>query len=311
MPHRAVSCDVSAIRIEPAQATAPVLQVTHPDEFAQRAMMVQRRNQLYVKLQKLLALLTPGDPKKILFSVKPDWAEYIQLGFKHLPHQIDFGPVTEDSFKRYDIVVPLGLDALDAARRYSHGLRPALPLPSEEVVRLCNDKYELNQALIDTGFRRYIPEMRQGLGLAFPYILKKRIGYWGTDCYIIRDDNDEQLHRHLITDPKFFCQELIQGSAEFATHILFVNGRLVKALNIKYEFAGLAPIKGQNEALLQVVQRCPHLDLFARMLRTIKFDGLCCVNYKVAGRQPSLLEINPRFGGSLGPYFFAFVRNLR
>ncbi len=245
-----------------------------------------------------------------MFSGKPDWIDEIRRGFSRLPHEVEFGFITADSFLRYDIVVPLSLSALEEARRYSPLKQNALPLPNAESVRLCDDKFEFNQALIKTGFGQYIPRMAQGQALTPPYILKKRNGSWGNDCYIIRNHDDEEARLDRITDPGYFCQELIPGSAEFATHILLVDGRIVKALNIKYQFASDMPIKGQNVALFQVVHRCPYLDLFARILRTIQFQGLCCVNYKVAEGKPFLMEINPRFGGSLAPYFFSFIRHL-
>lgn len=270
-----------------------------------------RRNRLYVRSEKLLALLSSRGAKKILFSEKPDWADTIRNGFRRLPHQVEFGSITKDSFRRYDIVVPLTLSALDEARRHSQPQKSALPLPSAESVHLCNDKYEFNQALISAGFGQYIPNMAQGRALSPPYILKKRTGWWGLDCYIIRNCDDEQAQLDRIADPEYFCQQLIPGSTEFATHILFVEGRIVKALNIKYRFAHDMPIKGQDAEILKVVHRCPYQDLFANVLRTIHFEGLCCVNYKIANGQPFLLEINPRFGGSLAPYFFSFVRYLR
>lgn len=294
----------------PSRAVASTLPLLSQREAALRALRVLRRNQVYVKSQKLLALLTPNRPKKILFSVNPDLVEPLRFGFKHLPHQIEFGAIAEDCFERYDIVVPFSPYSFDAARRYAPGKKIALPLPSKECESLCNDKLAFNQALIQAGFGRYIPKMAPGFELTYPYIVKKRVGNWGNGCYIIRDAKEERAFRHLIEDSEYFSQELVLGVAEFATHILFINGRIVKALNIKYEFDDATPIKGQSVPLLQVVQRCPHLDLFARMLRVLGFEGLCCVNYKVANGQPFLLEINPRLGGSLCPYFFAFVRHL-
>lgn len=276
-----------------------------------RAKMAQRRNWLYVKSEKLRALLSFGNAKKILFSGKPDWFDAIKTGFRHLPHQVESGSITEDSFRSYDIVVPLSLATLEDARHRSPLQKNALPLPSEESVRLCDDKYEFNQALVKVGFGRYIPKVAQGAGLATPYILKKRVGTWGKECYIIRNREDEVAHSDRITDPDYFCQELVPGSSEFATHILFIDGRIVKALNIKYQFAIDTPIKGQNVERLRAIHRCPYLDLFARILQAIQFNGLCCVNYKVSDGQPFLLEINPRFGGSLAPYFFSFVRYFR
>jgi predicted ATP-grasp superfamily ATP-dependent carboligase len=278
---------------------------------AMRANIAWRRNQLYVKSEKLLALLSSGGAKKVLFSGNPDWAEDIKKGFERLPHQIEFGPITEDSFERYDIVVPLSIPAQEAARQHCPLQKRALPLPTAESVRLCEDKYEFNQALIHAGFAPYIPKMAQGRELIPPYILKKRIGWWGAGCYIIRNRDDEEAQLNRITDSEYFCQEFIPGSTEFATHILFVDGKIVKALNIKYEFPVDMPIKGQDADRLKVIHRCPYLDLFARVLRTIQFEGLCCVNYKVLNGQMFLLEINPRFGGSLSPYFFSFVRHLR
>ena len=285
--------------------------VAPPKLAAVRAKIAARRNQFYVKSEKLWALLSSARAKRILFSDKPDWTSAIQTGFRRLPHQVEFGPITEDSFQRYDIVVPLTLSAVDEARRHSRLQNNALRLPTPESVCLCNDKYEFNQAIIKAGFGEYIPKMAEGRALTPPYILKKRIGSWGKECYIISNHDDERIHRNRITDPNYFCQELIPGSAEFATHILFIDGQIVKALNIKYEFATDTPIKGQSVALFQVVHRCPYLDLFARILRTIRFEGLCCVNYKVVHGRPLLMEINPRFGGSLAPYFFSFIRHLR
>lgn len=276
-----------------------------------RAKVASLRNRLYLISEKLHALLSSGGAKKILFSGKPDWTDAIKTGFRRLPHQVGFGSITEDSFQRFDIVVPLSLPAIEEARRYFPQQKNAFPLPAAESVRLCDDKYEFNQALVKAGFGRHIPKMVTGLALTPPYILKRRIGEFGSECYMIRNYCDEEAQLDRITDSEYFCQELIPGTAEFATHILFVDGRIVKALNIKYEFASDTPIKGQDVAQFTVIHRCLYLDLFTRVLRTIQFEGLCCVNYKVAKGQPFLLEINPRFGGSLSPYFFSFIRHLR
>ena len=285
--------------------------LTSPNLVDVRVKIESRRSWFYLKSEKLRALLFSGRARKILFSEKPEWAQDIKRGFRHLPHQIEFGSITEESYRQFDVVVPLSLSALEEARRYSPHQKLALPIPPAESVRLCDDKYELNHALILAGFGANIPKMSQGPALTPPYILKKRIGDWGIGCYIISSRDDEVAQLDRITNPEYFCQEFISGSTEFATHVLFVKGRIVKALNIRYEFASDAPIKGQIPYLFKVIDRCPYLDLFARMLRTIEFEGLCCVNYKVAGGQPYLLEINPRFGGSLASYFFSFVRHLR
>ena len=58
----------------------------------------------------------------------------------------------------------------------------------------------------------------------------------------------------------------------------------------------------------------PHEETRARLcipqIRTDfqKVRRRCCIHYKGAKVRLFLLEINPRFGGSLAPYFFSFVR---
>ena len=281
------------------------------DPAAVRAKLALHRNRLHIRSEKLRTLLSSRSAKSILIFGMPEWRDEIKSGFRRLKHRVDYGPINEDSFHRYDIVVPLSIPALEEARRYSLLQKIALPLPTAQSVRLCNDKYEFGQALIKAGFGQHIPKMAHGVALTPPYILKKRISEWGVDSYIILNSNDQQTHLSKITSPDYFCQELIPGNTEFCTHILFVRRRIIKSLNIKYVFDCNFPIKGQNVNPLKVVHRCQYLDLFAWMLRTIRFEGLCCVNYKVADGQPFLFEINPRFGGSLAPYFFSFVRHLR
>ena len=275
-----------------------------------RKFFALHRNRFYIRREKLLALLLPGNDLKVLMFIKPDWMEAIQEGFRRTPYTIEFGDITSESLNEFDVVVPLTFEDFKSLRRYSGDLRKKKILfPSDECAQLCHDKFALNQALIRAGFEAYIPKM--GRELAPPYILKKRISWWGVDCQLIRDLKDEQTFSKQLNDPAYFCQELVRGKFEFATHILFMGGRIIKALNIMYEFETETPIKGQNQILYTVIQHCPYLKLFARMLRSIDFEGLCCVNYKVAHGQPYLLEINPRFGASLAPYFFSFLRHLR
>jgi predicted ATP-grasp superfamily ATP-dependent carboligase len=81
-------------------------------------------------------------------------------------------------------------------------------------------------------------------------------------------------------------------------------------MNIEYAFASMTPIKGKDRMIYRKVCPCPHLALFSAVLTSIGFQGLCCVNYKLVDHRPFILEINPRFGGSLTGYFFSFLRHL-
>ena len=66
-------------------------------------------------------------------------------------------------------MVPLSISDLIQARQWPQlVLKNPIPFPSEESVSLCDDKYQFNQRLIDTGFGMYVPKMGPALsGLIF------------------------------------------------------------------------------------------------------------------------------------------------
>jgi hypothetical protein len=103
---------------------------------------------------------------------------------------------------------------------------------------------------------------------------------------------------------------MIVGREEYATHLIARGGEIITSLNIRYMFKEELPVKGKNREICKHVCPCPHLDLFAEVLRAIEFDGLCCFNYKMHGKVPMILEINPRFGASLCPYFAIFASRM-
>ncbi len=166
----------------------------------------------------------------------------------------------------------------------------------------------LTRTIAANGFGDYIPQM--GGSLSYPYILKKRIDDWGKNCFIISDKQQEQTFSDRINHPDYFCQKLIPGTREYATHILVKNKKILHSLNIEYGFSSEFPIKGKEQFLYTRICGCPYLDLFSEILNSIGFEGLCCVNYKVVNSKPQIIEINPRFGGSLSEFFFSFIKYL-
>jgi hypothetical protein len=100
------------------------------------------------------------------------------------------------------------------------------------------------------------------------------------------------------------------GKSEYATHILCKDNKIVYSLNVKYTFANDMPIKGKDKPLYMTIIKSYYLDTFTTILNTINFEGLCCFNYKIVDGKPLIFEINPRFGGSLCPFFFIFLDQL-
>lgn len=268
------------------------------------------RDTAYLRYETGRMAFGRGKSLRILISNGPETSDGvtdgIKRGFRHSIHRVEIGPLSPESFEQFDVVVPITVSELLQVHQWPNLLkRNPLPVPSRESIQLCHDKQALNQRLIDNGFEGYIPKVVPDPEP--PYILKKRIGSFGDGCWIIRDRENEKRIGVQPDASSFYRQEIIHGSREFATLILFANGRIIKSLNIMYEFDSEIPIKGQDAWRFKAIRSCPYLELFTRMLASIGYQGLCCVNYKVAGGWPYLLEINPRLGSSLAPYFFSFI----
>ena len=245
----------------------------------------------------------------IMFSINRSWEPSISRSFKKTRHQIKFAEIPADDIRDFDIVVPLSIRDLKYLSE-NLALIPSnlIPIPSLNSINLCDDKYLFNQTLILKGFGEFIPVM--GADLKYPYILKKRYDIAGENSYIVADPFEARKYKVLLTHPDYFTQEFIAGPHEYATHLLIKGGEIVRAINVKYCFYSAEPIKGKSKQIYQRICRCRYLDIFTSVLNSIGFEGLCCVNYKVCDDRPMILEINPRFGGSLCNYFFSFLKDV-
>jgi len=247
---------------------------------------------------------------KILFSLHNEREEDIKRSFRLLDHDISFDEFTYENIKNSDLAVPLSLADIELLNSYPElAKRNPIPIPTPESVHICDDKYLFYTTLAEKGFKNNMP--RVGKNLAMPYMLKKKIGHMGMNCYVIDTPEKEDQYKNEIGDPDFFCQEIVQGPREYATHLLYKGGKVVYALNVTYIFSTSAYVKGQDKFICNKLSRCPHLSLFAEMLNSIGFEGLCCFNYKEVDGKPYVFEINPRFGGSLAMFFFSFLKYLQ
>lgn len=264
------------------------------------------RNRIYFQFLKLKkSIFRPTAPLRILFSdAKPDWSEEILKGFKHSKHSISFDALNEKNSLGYDLLVPLTIHEQESKALRDLMVNNAIPLASVESIRLCDDKYQFNEALKASGFGKYIPGTDGSH--SFPYMLKKKIDQYGENTHIIKDEQEEKAYSEKLNSPDYFTQEIISGRSEYATHIVYKIGKIESSLNIKYTFGQEISIKGKDKSITSICG-CPYLKVFSSILESIGYEGLCCFNYKVRDNIPYIIEINPRFGGSLTPYFSLFV----
>ena len=269
-----------------------------------RAKLVRGSFRLGMLVRSQLRL---GPGLRILASDdKVEWKRALRRGFRRTRHELTFGTVADAYRGEHDLFLPLTIDDLKAVSRDRElAARNPIPTPNLASIELCDDKFRLNEALIARGFGNLVPKM--GTPLLFPYIVKRRLDEWARHCHLVADPRQEQELAPLRDDPDYFAQEFVVGSHEYATHILFADGRIARSLTIEYVFDTPTPVKGQVKAVFRTISRCRFLDLFASILAAIGFEGICCVNYKLRGGQPLIFEINPRIGGSLCPFMPHFI----
>jgi hypothetical protein len=256
----------------------------------------------------LQARLSHRPTLKILFSQNSEREHNIRIGFKYLHYQVQFAAFTEQNVRDNDLVVPLNMDDLRDLAKLPSARYNLIPTPCLDVIDLCDDKYLFAKTLQEKGFGDVIPKISDNL--PFPFVLKKKVSVSGDFCYLITNAETEKKFINLKNDPDYFCQELIRGPEEYATHILFIGQKIVSSINVKYIFGDSSFVKGKDKFICNKLVKCPHLELFASILIAIGYEGLCCFNYKEVNGQPMLLEINPRFGGSLSTFFFSFLRKI-
>ncbi len=270
--------------------------------------LVHRLNKVVFKSYFcFLKLLYRSKEKKILFSRECDWEEEIIKGFKGTNIKVYFKELESENFNAYDLIVPLTIKDLTSQTICDKmGKRQSIiPMPNAEVVELFDDKYQFNEKLISHGFEEYIPPV--GNVTSYPYILKKKKDKWGANTFLIHDEATEKMHKDKIKSEEFFVQEIITGRYEHAAHVIVKNGKIEKALTLKYIFEIETGIKGKDNHLKNI-DRNHYMKTFEDILNATGFEGLCCINYKVKNGIPYIIEINPRFGGSLAPYFFLFIK---
>ncbi len=247
--------------------------------------------------------------RRILFpptEMEPELRRAFGIGGDRL----SFVEPTAENLREHDLVVPLTLKDLGHLRSFGPQLaRNPLPLPDPGCVELCNDKLGFNRALVAAGFGECVPEIADAL--PFPYVLKKRIDAWGDNTHVVAGIEDEHRLGALLRDPNYFRQAFVPGKREYAAHLLVLDGRIAASLTVEYGFEQPLHKKCREQPPhYRRLRRSTHLPLFRDMLRTIGYQGLCCVNYKLQDGRVRILEVNPRFGASLAPWFFVMVRAL-
>lgn len=256
------------------------------------------------------ARLRPGPVRSILFSAsRPAWEPVLRSGCRAAGYRSTFSPLRPASIAEHDLVVPLTTADLHyLSERPELVERNPIPIPSRGAVAACDDKLLFAETLTANGFGAWVPAISDSP--EYPYVLKRSVDEGSNHCHLVTDSADRRALAALAADRRYFAQAFVHGHREYTTHLVMRDQRVLCALEFEFTYATATPIKLKDRPIHKRIRRSPHLDLFASILNSIGFEGLCCVNYKSDRGHPWILEINPRIGGTLSRLFFSFVRRL-
>jgi hypothetical protein len=243
--------------------------------------------------------------RKIHLHFSPSsWEKNIRRFMRFSKHKVTFGPLEGQEARQADMVVPLALmDVFYMADNAGEFPRNCIPPPNKCAVELMHDKIRFNQWLSGGRFN----SMSLKDATKPPLFLKPKEGECGNNCVAILNREDAERHAAMLDSPDFLKTEILYSKFEYATHLVFDKGQILAGLCVVYEFTSETGVKGTDEVVSIKITRDRFLDQWRELLRELDYAGICCVNYKVIDTIPKLMEINPRFGGSLAEYFFAFI----
>ncbi|SEM77708.1 hypothetical protein SAMN05192583_1195 [Sphingomonas gellani] len=232
---------------------------------------------------------------RVLFGDHSTQMPAIRQFVDHTRFDVSFAEFADIDFLAYDLIVPLRIDQFAPARVANADGRRRAVLPDAELLDLCDDKLAFNRRLIDLGFGAFVPDLLGDAPDTYPYIRKSRRGDYGQGIRMVRAPGEDAPL------PDSFCQRAVAGADEEVLHLLRVDGRVRYALAYRYTMAGALAVRGAADRPVTTVPAdiATALEPCTAMLDALGFEGTCCFNYKIEDDRPMILELNPRFGGSL------------
>lgn len=177
--------------------------------------------------------------------------------------------------------------------------------PSEEALGVLANKRRFAGYARARGLEAHVPATFERLcEPVFPCLVKPSEGRAGKGIEYVGDAGELD---ELLSDPAwrgrdFVVQQFLDVPVDHVTYCVCREGEILWHQSFAYRPQPPVPVRGPRTALTGGACRPPDgaLDVIARFLAPLRFDGPCNVDYKLMpDGSVKILEINPRLGGSL------------
>jgi predicted ATP-grasp superfamily ATP-dependent carboligase/predicted metal-dependent phosphoesterase TrpH len=196
--------------------------------------------------------------------------------------------------------------ALVSARRAE--LPCAVPLPPDEVVQTCLDKARLADFCVARGLPH--PRSRRVDGpadlpaaaeLGYPLLLKPRRGMGSRGIVAAADESAARAILAAAAPGTYLAQELLPREGAALGYFALMDDRQQVLAEMMHRRLREFPISGGPSTARVSVWEPAAAELGRRLLTELGWSGVAMVEFKCDPRdgQPNILEVNPRFWGSL------------
>ena len=208
------------------------------------------------------------------------------------------------------VVIPLDLDDIRRCPRH----HPSL-VPNELALATLGNKRAFARYVAANGLSDLCPtSFWTEEEAAFPCVLKRTDLHAGMGVAVVRSREELRtfLEAETWKNKEIVMQAFVPGAAEYVTHCICRNGRILWHCTFRCEHDDAHHIRaGIAHHTFEPFDTSPEtLARLERVLIPLRYDGPCNIDYKLSPKgDVSIFEANPRFGGSLMiPRHVGFLR---
>lgn len=206
---------------------------------------------------------------------------------------------SEQSVTTENIVIPL-METHIMSFIDKHNLDDFLSLiPTKSMVETFGNKLAFSEYIKHNNLSLMAPTTYTLNNIVYPCIIKRTDLNTGNGISILNSNYDLEKYLTQNKHSEYIIQNIIYDNKEFTTHCICNNGNILWHTTYIYKLKSQSMIKKTGLFPHKHEMSSEILDELQLFLQPIKYSGPCNIDYKIINNHIVVMEINPRFGGSL------------